>query len=112
MRAARRLILRDGAPRLLRVRQLARLPLSEGKAEKDRFAVLNSERSRRRRATRRNLPFFRHGKQAFPLRLLPDRLARPADGFRLLARLALGGFFVRLPPLHFAKDALALQLLF
>src|SRR5947208_17116963 len=98
MRAARRLILRDGAiaRRKTRVNALqappqdeaaCALPLSEGKAEKDRYVVLNSERSRR--ATRRKLPLFRHGKQAFPLRLLPGRLARPADGFRLLARLAL-----------------------
>src|SRR6266566_7918322 len=65
-----------------------------------------------RRPTGRGLPLFRHGDQAFALRLFPGRLARTSDGFRLLAGLALGRFFIRLATLHLTKNALALQLLF
>jgi hypothetical protein len=64
-----------------------------------------------RRPTGRGLPLFRHGDQAFALRLFPGRLARAADGFRLLAGLALGRFFIRLAALHLTKNALALHLL-
>ena len=65
-----------------------------------------------RRPTGRGLPLFRHRDQAFALRLFPGRLARAADGFRLLAGLALGRFFIRLAALHLTKNALALHLLF
>src|SRR6516164_4588953 len=64
-----------------------------------------------RRPTRRRLPLFRNGDQAFALRLFPCRLARATDGFRLLAGLALGWFFIRLATLHLTKNALALHLL-
>ena len=66
----------------------------------------------RRRSTRRSLPPFGHGDQAFALGLFPGGLARAPDGFRLLAGLALGRFFIRLAALHLTKNALALQLLF
>src|SRR5262249_42959109 len=56
----------------------------------------NSERPGQRRPTGRRLPFFRHGDQAFALSLFPSSLARTSDGFRLLARLALRRFFIRL----------------
>src|SRR5215471_10495034 len=52
------------------------------------------------------------GDQAFALSLFPGSLARTSDGFRLLAGLALGRFFIRLATLHLTKNALALQLLF
>src|SRR5262245_14304640 len=55
-------------------------------------------------------PWF-HGQQAFALHALARELARPADRFRLLARLLFGGFFVMAAKLHFAEDALALHLL-
>src|SRR5262249_28354271 len=71
----------------------------------------NSEPGRRR-PTGRRLPLFRHGDQAFALGLFPGSLARAPDGFRLLAGLALGRFFIRLAALHLAKNALALHLLF
>jgi len=64
-----------------------------------------------RRPTGRGLPLFRHGDQAFALRLFPGSLTRAADGFRLLAGLALGRFFIRLAALHLTKNALALHLL-
>src|SRR6516162_9061844 len=64
-----------------------------------------------RRPTGRGLALFRHGEQAFALRLFPRSLARAADGFRFLAGLALGRFFVRLAALHLTKNALALHLL-
>ncbi len=48
---------------------------------------------------------------AFALQLLADQLAGAADGFRLLASLLFGGFFVKLAPLHFAERAFALHLL-
>jgi hypothetical protein len=44
--------------------------------------------------------------------LLPGGLPRPSDGLFLLAVLALGRLFVRLTTPHFAKNALALHLLF
>ena len=65
-----------------------------------------------RRPTGRRLPLFRHGDQTFALGLFPGGLARAPDGFRLLAGLALGRFFVRLAALHLTKNALALHLLF
>src|SRR6266436_8394983 len=65
-----------------------------------------------RRPTRRRFPLFRHGDQAFALCEFPGRLACAPDGFRLLAGLALGRFFIRLAALHLTKNALALQLLF
>jgi hypothetical protein len=64
-----------------------------------------------RRPAGRGLALFRHGDQAFALRLFPGRLARAADGFRLLAGLALGRFFIRLAAFHLTKNALALHLL-
>src|SRR5262245_21168379 len=70
-----------------------------------------NSKPRRRRSTRRNLPLFGHRDQAFALGLFPGRLARTPDGFRLLAGLALGGFFIRLAALHLAKEALVLHLL-
>jgi hypothetical protein len=73
------------------------------------MVAANSEPGRR--PTRRELAFFRHGDQAFALRLFPGRLARAADGFRLLAGLALGRFFIRLAAFHLTKNALALHLL-
>ena len=72
----------------------------------------NSERPGQRRPTRQSLSFFRHGDQAFALRQFPGGLARTSDGFRLLAGLALGRFFVRLAVPNLAKNALALHLLF
>src|SRR5262249_32640443 len=66
----------------------------------------------RRSPTGRGLPLFRHRDQAFALGQFPRRLARAPDGFRLLAGLALGRFFIRLAALHLAKNALALHLLF
>jgi len=71
----------------------------------------NSERPGQRRPTARRLPLFRHGDQAFALSLFPSSLARTSDGFRLLARLALRRFFIRLTTLHLTKNALALHLL-
>ena len=65
-----------------------------------------------RRPTGRGLALFRHGDQAFALRLFPRSLARAPDGFRLLAGIALGRFFVRLAALHLTKNALSLHLLF
>src|SRR5262245_40801465 len=52
-----------------------------------------------------------HRQQAFALHALARKLARPADRFRLLARLFLGGFFVVAAELHLAENALALHLL-
>src|SRR5262249_24201205 len=71
----------------------------------------NSEPGRRR-PTGRWLPLFVHRNQAFALGPFPGSLGRASDGFRLLAGLALGRFFIRLAALHLAKDALALHLLF
>ena len=71
----------------------------------------NSEPGRRR-PTGSGLPPLGHGDQAFALSLFPGSLARTSDGFRLLAGLALGRFFIRLAALHLAKNALALHLLF
>ena len=71
----------------------------------------SSEPGRWRPTGRRLLPFG-HGDQAFALSLFPGSLARTSDGFRLLAGLALGRFFIRLATLHLTKNALALQLLF
>ena len=51
------------------------------------------------------------GDQTFALGLFPGSLARTSDGFRLLAGLALGRFFIRLAALHLTKNALALHLL-
>src|SRR6266516_3367950 len=51
------------------------------------------------------------GQQALALRALARQLARPADGFRPLARLLLGGFFVMAAELHLAENALALHFL-
>src|SRR5438034_10721346 len=64
-----------------------------------------------RRPTGRGLPLFRHGDQAFALRLFPGRLARAADGLRLLAAHALGPFVIRLAALHLTKNALAFDVL-
>src|SRR5215472_7332896 len=74
-------------------------------------AQQNSEPGRRR-PTGRGLPPLGHRDQAFALRQFPGSLARASDGFRLLAGLALGRFFIRLAALHLAKNALALHLLF
>src|SRR5262249_14959804 len=52
-----------------------------------------------------------HRQQAFALHALARELARAADGFRLLARLFLGGVFVVAAELHLAETALALHLL-
>src|SRR5262249_14383194 len=64
-----------------------------------------------RRPTGRSLPALGHGDQALALGQFPGSLARAADGFRLLAGLALGWFFIRLATLHLTKNALALHLL-
>ena len=56
-------------------------------------------------------PPLRHREEPFTLRQLSRRLARAPDRLALLARLLFGGLFVGLPPLHFAKHALALHLL-
>ena len=72
----------------------------------------NSEQPGQRRPTRRIVPAFGHGDQAFALSLFPGSLARTSDGFRLLTGLALRRFFIRLATLHLTKNALALQLLF
>jgi hypothetical protein len=50
--------------------------------------------------------------QAFALGALARQLAGAADGFRLLAGAPFGGLFVVAAQFHFAKDALALHLLF
>ena len=71
----------------------------------------NSEQPGQRRPTRCIVPAFGHGDQAFALSLFPGSLARTSDGFRLLAGLALGRFFIRLAALHLTKNALALHLL-
>src|SRR5215813_10110197 len=80
-------------------------------APREMFAP-NSEQPGQRRPTGRGLPLFRHGDQAFALGLFPGCLTRASDGFRLLAGLALGRFFIRLAALHLSKNALALHLLF
>src|SRR5262249_32238896 len=72
----------------------------------------NSEQPGQRRPTRRIVPPFGQRDQAFALSLFPGSLARTSDGFRLLAGLALGRFFIRLATLHLTKNALALHLLF
>src|SRR6516162_10209517 len=71
----------------------------------------NSKQPGQRRPTRCIVPAFGHGDQAFALSLFPGSLARTSDGFRLLAGLALGRFFIRLAALHLTKNALALHLL-
>ena len=81
-----------------------------GRACREIFGA-NSERPGRGRPARRKLSLFRHRDQAFALGLFPGRLARAPDGFRLLAGLALGRFFIRLAALHLTKNALALHLL-
>ena len=53
----------------------------------------------------------RLGRKAFALGLLARRLARPADGFALLAGALLGGLLIGPPALHLAKQAFALELL-
>jgi len=70
-----------------------------------------SEQPGQRRPTRCIVPAFRHGDQAFALSLFPGSLARTSDGFRLLAGLALGRFFIRPATFHLTKNALALHLL-
>ena len=60
----------------------------------------NSEQPGQRRPTRRIVPAFGHGDQAFALSLFPGSLARTSDGFRLLTGLALRRFFIRLTTLH------------
>src|ERR1700730_16661872 len=85
-------------------------PPQGGGSRPSLLMALNSKPGRR--PTGRELPLFRHGNQAFALRLFPRRLARAANGFRFLAGLALGRFFIRLAALHLAKNALALHLLF
>src|SRR6516164_7081935 len=65
--------------------------------------------SRAAGAARGRLRF--HRQQTFALHALARELARPADRFRLLARLLLGGFFVVAAELHLAENALALHLL-
>src|SRR5436190_8839496 len=52
-----------------------------------------------------------HRQQAFALHALAGELARPADRFRLLARLLLGWLLVVAAKLHLAENALALHLL-
>jgi hypothetical protein len=52
-----------------------------------------------------------HGQEAVALRALACDLAGSADRFGLLAGSLLGGLLVMVAKLHFAKDALALQLL-
>jgi len=51
------------------------------------------------------------GSSHFALGQFPGSLARAADGFCLLASLALGWFFIRFATLHLTKNALALHLL-
>lgn len=53
----------------------------------------------------------RLGQKAFALRLLARCLARPANGFALLAGSFLGRLLVSPPALHFPEQALALELL-
>src|SRR5262249_33966179 len=52
-----------------------------------------------------------HRQQPLALHALARELARPADGFRLFARLLFGGLFVVAAELHLAENALALHLL-
>src|SRR5262249_60684524 len=52
-----------------------------------------------------------HRQQPLALHALARELARPADRFRLFARLLFGGLFVMAAKLHFAEDPLALHLL-
>ena len=75
-----------------------------------RDVAANSEQPGQRRPTRCIIPAFGHGDQAFALSLFPGSLPRSSDGFRLLAGLALGRFFIRLATL--TKNAFALQFLF
>src|SRR5262245_66256078 len=70
----------------------------------------NSEPGRRR-PTGCGLPLFGHRDQAFALGQFPSSFPCAPDGFRLLAGLALGRFFIRLTALHLTKNALALHLL-
>ena len=50
-------------------------------------------------------------KQTFPDRLLPSKLAGPANGFRFFARLSLRRLLIGASLFHFSEDALALHLL-
>jgi hypothetical protein len=52
-----------------------------------------------------------HRQQAFALQLLARQLACAAHGFRLLARLLLGGLFLVTAELHLAENPFALHLL-
>src|SRR5581483_8384934 len=59
---------------------------------------------------------FRHGlrlhrEETLALQFLARELPGAANGFRLLARFFLGGFFVVATQLHLAEDALALHFL-
>jgi hypothetical protein len=95
----------EGQPRLG-----ARLQLLGARNTRTSFAA-NSEPGRWRPTGRSLLP-LRHGDQAFALGKFPGGLARAPDRFSLFAGLAHRWFFIRPAPLHLAKNALALQLLF
>jgi hypothetical protein len=103
-----------------RGRILLRLPHTGSRAPDARLHVRGARRRNafaatsepgQRRPPGRRLPPLGHRDQAFALRQFPSRLARASDGFRLLAGLALGRFFIRLAALHLTKNALALHLL-
>jgi len=49
--------------------------------------------------------------QAFALRALASQFPRPADGFGLLARLALGGLLEMVAAFHLPEETFALHLL-
>src|SRR5215813_755499 len=90
--------------------QSAVAPQPPRSARRREVFAANSEPGRRR-PTGRRLPAFGHRDQALALGQFPGGLARATDGFRLLAGLALGWFFIRLATLHLAKNARALHLL-
>ena len=56
--------------------------------------------------------FLSRSEHPFALGFLACEFAGTADGLGLFARALLGGLLEMLPKLHFAEDALTLQLLF
>src|SRR5262245_6243992 len=100
----------DGAGPKARAASLSRpAPASAGRRA-NRSEARSARSARRSAGTARGGPRL-HRQQTFALHALARELACPADRFRLLARLFLGGFFVMTAELHLAENALALHLL-
>src|SRR5262249_11315942 len=100
----------DGAGPKARAASLSRpAPASAGRRA-NRSEARSARSARRTAGTARGGPRL-HRQQAFALHALARELARPADCFRLLARLFLGGVFVVTAELPLAGNALALPLL-